>query len=212
MKLYADASARRLAQVTTDVAVLVWLVAWACVGATVHDATLELAAPGVQLERSATGMASGLRDAGSALDGVPLVGDEVSRPFERAAGGADELAAAGRAEVTAVERLADWLGAAVALVPILVVLAVHLPRRARFVREATAGARFVDTGEDLDLFALRALANQPLTALARIDGDPAGAWRRRDPEVVRRLADLELRTAGLRPSRLPDVPRPGPAA
>lgn len=212
MKLYADPSARRVTQVFADVAVVLWLVAWAWVGLTVHDATLELAGPGVQLESSATGMASGLREAGSALDDVPLVGDRVSSPFERAAGGADELAAAGRAEVAAVERLADWLGLAVALIPILVALGIHLPLRVRFVREATAAARFVDAGEDLDLFALRAIAHQPLTTLARVSDDPAGAWRRRETDVVARLADLELRAAGLRPRRLPDVGGAGPAA
>lgn len=212
MQLYADRSARRLVQVLTDLAVVLWLVAWAWVGLTVHDATLELAAPGLQLERSADGLASGLRDAGTALDDVPLVGDQVSSPFDRAAGGADALAAAGRAEVAAVGRLADWLGLAVALVPILVALALHVPRRVRFVREATAGARFVDAGADLDLFALRALAHQPLTMLARISDDPAGAWRRREPDAVVRLADLQLRATGLRPRRLPRVRGEGPAA
>jgi hypothetical protein len=35
--------------------------------------------------------------------------------------------------------------------------------------------------------------------LAAVSDDPAGAWRRRDADVVRRLAVLELRDAGLRP-------------
>ena len=56
-----------------------------------------------------------------------------------------------------------------------------------------------DAAEDLDLFALRALSRQPMHRLARISDDPAGAWRRRDPAVVRRLAELELRTVGLKP-------------
>jgi hypothetical protein len=75
--------------------------------------------------------------------------------------------------------------------------------RWRFVREATAGARFIDAAEDLDLFALRALARQPMHVLARVSDDPAGAWRDRDPEVVTALAGLELRDAGLSmPTRL----------
>jgi hypothetical protein len=57
----------------------------------------------------------------------------------------------------------------------------------------------VDADADLDLFALRAMANQPLHVLARISSDPAGDWRRRDPAVVRALAAVELRSAGLRP-------------
>nr|MBA2464268.1 hypothetical protein [Nocardioidaceae bacterium] len=57
-------------------------------------------------------------------------------------------------------------------------------------------------GHDLDLFALRAMAHQPLHRLARISEDPAGAWRARDTDVVRALAELELRDAGLTPPRI----------
>jgi hypothetical protein len=105
--------------------------------------------------------------------------------------------------VAAVERLALLLGLSVALIPILIVSVIHLPLRWRFVREATAGARFIDAQEDLDLFALRALANQPMRVLAKVSDDPAGAWRARDPEVVRRLAALELADVGLRPRKMP---------
>lgn len=212
MKLYADAPARRLGQVLSDVALVLWVVACGWAGLAVHDATLVLTGPGEQLERSATGMASGLRDAGGALDDLPLVGDAVSSPFDRAAGGADDLRDAGRATVEAVEQLADVLGLVVAVLPVLVALAIHLPRRLRFVREATAGARFLDSGDDLDLFALRALAHQPLSELARVSDDPAGAWRRREPDVVARLALLELRATGLRQRRSPVAQGAGPAA
>jgi hypothetical protein len=67
------------------------------------------------------------------------------------------------------------------------------------VRRATAGQRFIDRAPDLDLFAMRAMANQPMHRLARISPDPVRAWREGDAEVVRALALLELRDAGLRP-------------
>jgi hypothetical protein len=35
--------------------------------------------------------------------------------------------------------------------------------------------------------------------LAKVSDDPAGAWRRGDPEVVRELALLALHDAGLAP-------------
>jgi hypothetical protein len=79
-----------------------------------------------------------------------------------------------------------------------VLLWLYLPQRIAFVRRATAGQRFLDSGADLDLFALRAMAHQPLHVLARVDSDPAGAWRRGEPEVIGQLARLELRSAGLR--------------
>jgi hypothetical protein len=101
--------------------------------------------------------------------------------------------------VAAVDSLAQWLALAVALIPILVLLWFYVPQRIAFVRRATAGQRFLDSGADLDLFALRAMAHQPLHVLARIDPDPAGAWRRGVPEVIDQLAGLELRSAGLRP-------------
>ncbi len=100
-----------------------------------------------------------------------------------------------------MQTLAFWLGIAVALIPILIALAVYLPPRIRFVRRATAGKRFLDSTADLDLFALRAMTNQPLHVLARVSDDPAGGWRDRDPDVVRRLAELELRDCGLHAPR-----------
>ena len=201
MKLYADPPVRRTRQMVGDLSLLIWLLVWTWVGRVVHDGTMALAAPGRQTDESASSMADGLRDAGGRISEAPYVGEELAAPFDKAASASDGIAAAGRDTVEAVERLALVLGWTVALIPILVGLAVYLPGRWRFVREATAGARFVDSSEDLDLFALRALAHQPMRALARVSDDPAGAWRRGDPDVVRRLAELELADVGLRPPR-----------
>jgi len=202
MKLYAESPGRRTAQVLADLLLVVWLVAWAWAGSVVHDATLELGAPGQQLAESATGLSGALQDAGGTLGDVPLVGDEVQTPFDEASGAADQLAEVGRDQVRSVERLALWLGLSVAAIPIMLGCLLHLPRRVRFVRRATAGARFVDAADDLDLFALRALAHQPMHVLARVSDDPAGAWRRGDRAVTDRLAEIELRSVGLRmPSR-----------
>ncbi|EON24070.1 hypothetical protein CF8_1931 [Nocardioides sp. CF8] len=203
MKVYADAPGRRTRQLLVDLLLIAWLVMWAWIGLVVHDGTMALAAPGRQTDASASAMAGQLRDAGGRLDDVPLVGEEVATPFDRAADASDGLAAAGRSSVAAVEKLALVLGFAIALIPMLVVLAFYVPGRLRFVREATAGARFIDSVDDLDLFALRALSNQPMRVLAKVSDDPAGDWRRRDPDVVRRLAEVELADVGLRPRRLP---------
>lgn len=207
MKLFADTPLRRTLQVLADLLFVAWLVLWVWVGVAVHDGTMELAGPARQTDSSATSMAEQLRDAGGRLGDAPLVGDQLAVPFDKAAEASDGIAAAGRDTVEAVERLALLLGLSVALIPILVVSAIHLPLRWRFIREASAGARFIDAQEDLDLFALRALAHQPMRVLARVSDDPAGAWRARDPEVVRRLAELELADVGLRPKKWP-----GPAA
>ncbi len=202
MKVYADSPGHFARQLLTDVALACWVLLWIWAGMAVHDATMELTGPGYQITESATGISESMSEAGGVLEGLPLVGDEARAPFDQASGAADELAEAGRAEVAAVETLANGLGLAVALIPILVVVAFYLPARVRFVRRATAGARFVDANEDLDLFALRALSHQPLHVLARISPDPAGAWRRRDTRIVQALAELELRSDGLRPPTL----------
>jgi len=120
-----------------------------------------------------------------------------AKPFDQASEAAEELAAAGRAQVRAAERLALWLGWSVALIPILGALLLYLPPRVRFVRRAAAGRGLVDSAADLDLFALRALAHQSLPRLAAISDDPAAAWRQKDTETIRRLAALELAAVGL---------------
>lgn len=203
MKLYADAPGRRTRQLLVDLLVVLWFLAWVWIGFAVHDGTMALAGPGRQTDESASALAGQLRDAGGQLDDVPLVGDEVASPFDKAAEASDGIAAAGRSSVEAVEKLAVVLGLSIALIPILVVSAFHLPGRVRFVREASAGARFINSSDDLDLFALRALAKQPMHVLAKVSDDPAGDWRRQDHGVVRRLAELELKDVGLRPRRLP---------
>lgn len=207
MKIYADSSARRTRQLLGDVLLVLWTVGWVKFALIVHTATLALAGPGERIAEAGGGLADGLRDVGATVGGVPLLGDEVGAPFVGAGEAADALAAAGDAQVDAVTQLALWLGLAVAAIPILVVLAGYLPRRIRFVREATAGQRFIDAGEDLDLFALRALARQPMRRLAQVSDDPAGAWRRHDAGVIRALANLELSESGMREAS--DRPRVG---
>jgi hypothetical protein len=202
MKMYSDHTVRRSLQIARDLALVLWVAAWVWVGRVVHDGTMALAAPGRQVDRSASTMADGLAEAGRRLDDVPVVGGGMAAPFDKASAASAALAGAGRDEVAAVERLSWVLGTSIGLIPILVVLAFYLPGRWRFIREATAGARFVDASADLDLFSLRALAKQPMHVLAKVHDDPAGAWRARDADVVRALAELELREFGLRPPRL----------
>jgi hypothetical protein len=199
MKLYADLPARRTLQITGDVVVVAWIVLWALLGLAVHDATLELAEPGHRVTSASTDLADRLHQSGDAVGDLPVVGDAAAKPLDQAGEAAGELADAGRAQVRAVERLARWLGWSVALIPILGALLLYLPPRVRFVRRAAAGRALVDSAADLDLFALRALAHQPLSRLAAISDDPAAAWRRQDADIVRRLAALELAEVGLRP-------------
>lgn len=199
MKLYADQTSRFARQLLVDFLVAAWLVAWIWIGHVVHDGTLALAEPGHRIHSSATSLGGSLRDAGGTLGDVPVIGGGVSEPFDRAADAADSIASAGDSEVAAAESLARWLGLSIALIPIVVVLALYLPPRVRFVRNAAAGQRLVEADPDLRLFALRAMANQPMHLLARVSDDPVTAWQLNDRTVVRQLALLELDADGLVP-------------
>jgi hypothetical protein len=199
MKLYADLPARRAAQVAGDALLVLWIVGSILFARLVHHAVMLLAEPGEEVNEASVGLAERFREAGSAVDGAPLVGDRLRAPFDGAGDAADRLAAAGLDQVAAVEEVALWLSVVLVVIPVGLALGLHLPRRVAFARNAGAGQRFVDSAEDLDLFALRALANQPLHRLAEISEDPAGAWRRRDPDVLYALARLELSEVGLAP-------------
>jgi hypothetical protein len=199
MKLYADTPVRRTRQLLADVLMLLWLGVWAYAGRQVHDVVERLRTPADSITSAGRSVNSALTGAGDQAGQIPLVGDQLRAWLTRAAGSGTTLQDAGTSMAQTVDQLAVGLGLATALVPTVAVLALWLYVRIRFVRNAGRSRRFIDAGEDLDLFALRALATQPLHALAKVSDDPAGAWRRHDHDVIRRLALLELRDQGLRP-------------
>ena len=201
MKLYADSPGRRTRQLLSDVLVLLWTGFWAYAGRQVHDVVEGLRAPADSITSAGRSVGDALTGAGEQAGRIPLVGEQLRDWLTQAAGSGTSLQQAGTSMAETVDQLALGLGLATVLVPVVPVLVVWLYVRVRFVRNATRSQRFIDAGEDLDLFALRAMATQPLPALAAISEDPAGAWRRQDREVIRRLALLELRNQGLRPPR-----------
>ena len=201
MKLYADTPGRRTRQLLSDVLVLLWVSLWVWLGRQTHDVVVELRGPADSLTAAGRSVNSSLTGAGNQAGHLPLVGDQLKQWLGQAAQSGTTLSSAGTSMATTVERVALVLGLVVAAVPIVLVVLLWLYVRVGFVRRASAAQRFLDSSEDLDLFALRAMAHQPLGTLARISDDPAGAWRRRDTVVIHELAALELRHEGLRPPR-----------
>lgn len=197
MKLYADHPARRTRQVVTDLAVVAWVVLWVLVARAVHAAVSRLAAPGRTLEDAGASLEAGLGDAAGGVADVPLVGDRLRSPLDAAGGAAGTLTRAGQGLQDGVAQLADVVAVTVAAWPVLAVVTVWLVMRTRFARRAHAAQTLVAAGAADELFALRALTRAPLRALVRVSDDPAGAWHRRDPDVVRALAELELRRVGV---------------
>ncbi|CAI9398641.1 hypothetical protein AESSP_00033 [Aestuariimicrobium sp. T2.26MG-19.2B] len=196
MRIYASGR-RATRQAVGDLLVVCWVVGWVWAGVVVHRVIAHLADPIRQTANTSGSIASQLREASSQLGRVPAVGDQLMRPFDRMAGDLDGLVAQAHQQVAMIGSVATVLGLVTALAPIALVLTWWVPRRVAFVRNASAAQRFIDADADLDLFALRALAHQPMPQLAKVSADPMGDWRRRDPRVVEALARLELDRLGM---------------
>jgi hypothetical protein len=198
VKLYSDVGVQRFGQVIGDLLLVGWIAFCTALGLTVYKITNALGAPGRKASEAGDGLANDLHRMADPVGKVPAVGDELRAPIDAAAGAAAKLAEAGRDQAHAVEQLALLLAAVTIGLPVLFAVLIWLPRRVRFSRRASAAQRFIDSDADLELFALRAMANQPMHRLAKITDDPVAAWRGRDTAVVARLANLELRSLGLR--------------
>jgi len=198
VKLYAETAGLRARQLLGDLVVVAWTAAWVWAGMTLYRLVEKLAVPGARLEQAGGGFAGDVSEIQQKIGRLPVVGDQLQDPFGRLAGVGQTLADAGATQQQVVHQLALWLGVLVAAVPIAALLVAWLPRRVSWAREAGAASRLRLAGADLELFALRAVANRPLRQLHRVTPDPAGALRAGEFEG---LAELELRALGLRVPR-----------
>ncbi|GAB6897999.1 hypothetical protein JCM9957A_10890 [Kineosporia succinea] len=195
---YAATPGRAVVQVLADLSVVLWAVAWYYVGKAVHTAISAIADVGADVESGANGISSNLSGAGKSAGDIPLAGDALAKPLNAAAGAAGDIASAGHGLDEKATFLAILLALAVAIPPVLAIVVPWILLRLRFARRAGATAELARTDGGADLLALRALANRPMPKLLKIADDPLEGWRTGDPEVVARLAQLELRSAGLK--------------
>jgi len=198
MKWYSDYAAHRSRQVFADVISVALIGAWAWLGWTIYTLVMNLADFGVQMEESGKGFRDTMTDISGKLAEVWLIGDGIKAPFDAASDAGKTLQEAGVAQQEAVEQLATGLGFGIPVLPIVMILVFWLVPRFRFALRAGTASKLVRQGASVDLLALRALATQKVTDLAAISPDTAGAWRRSEPEVLRALAALELRSSGVR--------------
>jgi hypothetical protein len=198
--MYADRLPTAIRQLLTDVFIVIWVYAWVRIGIWVHDIVLKLGVPGQKLESAGNGIAGNLADAGGKVGRVPLVGDQLTRPFTGAADAARSLADAGRQQQEVVGNIALVVALAVVALPLALVLFLWLPLRLRWMRRAGVASAVRDEPAGRDLLALRALASRPLDQLTRLGPDIAQSWRNGDASAVDALAALELRDLGLRPT------------
>lgn len=198
MGLYSPRPGRLAGQIFGDLFVLLWTIGCAVVAITVSQYVAVLAVPARETARTAARLMENMREAGEQAARVPAVGSDLRQPFDSASVSLGNVIASATQLEQSIERLAVVGGWATFLLPVAVVLALWLPRRIRFFRQARASQQFLDASADLDLFALRALASQPLYVLAGISDDPVRAWREGDRTVIDALAEIELRRNGLR--------------
>lgn len=198
MKLYSDFGPRRTRQIVVDVLALVTIAAWVWLGITVYQLIQNLAAFGVQMEEAGAGFRETMTEVGESLGGVPVIGGGIRVPFDGASGAGAALEAAGQSQQDAVHQLAVGLGIGIAALPILTILLLWLIPRIRFVRKAGRAKALAGSSAGIDLLALRALATQKISAISKVDTDAMAAWRRGDEAVMRGLAQLELKSSGVR--------------
>jgi len=198
--MYADRLPTAIRQLLTDILVVIWVYAWIRAGFWIHDLVLKLGVPGQKLQGAGTDLAGNLADAGAKVGRVPLVGDELTAPFNKAAEAARSMADAGQQQQDIVANLAMALALLLVAVPLALVLFGWLPLRLRWMRRAGVASQVRDQPAGRDLLALRALATRPLNQLAKLGPDIAQSWRNGDASAVDALAALELKDLGLRPS------------
>ena len=198
MKLYSDFGPRRTRQIVGDVLALAAIAAWVWLGITVYQLVENLAGFGVQMEEAGAGFKETMTEVGETLGGIPVIGGGIRAPFDGASGAGGALEAAGQNQQVAVNQLATGLGIGIAVLPIIMILVLWLVPRIRFVRKAGRATAIVKSAAGIDLLALRALATQKISALSAVDPDAMAAWRRGDETVMRALAQLELKSSGVR--------------
>ncbi|MCV7075303.1 hypothetical protein [Mycobacterium szulgai] len=194
---YSTRPVRLFIQLMSDVIVAVWTTIWVFVGLAVHSAISTIAEAGRQVEIGAHGVAGNLGSAGHGAQQVPLVGDALSKPLTAAADAALDIAGAGHSLDTTASWLAVVLAIAVSATPILAFGGPWLFLRLRFFRRKWTVTALAATSAGQQLLALRALANRSPAKLAAVSADPVGGWRQEDPAIIRGLAALELRAAGI---------------
>ncbi|MFJ9035811.1 hypothetical protein ACIRF8_04385 [Streptomyces sp. NPDC102406] len=178
---YAHRPGRRARQIIGDGAAVLWIALWAGAAVSAHRLITHAAR--------------------SARPRIPLLGPRMHGTLHDVARAGDRLADSGPAPA---QSLAVLAAVALFVVPVGLLLALWLPRRIRWTRQAAAARELAATEDGRELLALRALV-RPLDELARFtDAGPgrlAEGWREADPVVLDALADVELRHLGLSTQR-----------
>ena len=196
MRLYPASPVARTRTATRDLVVLGLLILFAWTGMKVHDGILELTSVGRGIQDSGRAISATTRntagavegafaDAGNAVDGIPLVGEQLGgtlrdAPSEatsalRATGDeqGSKIVRLGVEQVRQTEKAANWAGWLVFLLPSVTLLAFTLPARTRQVAGMHTAQRTM-SGAPEHILAARAAYSLDFKTLRRYTPDPFG--------------------------------------
>ena len=199
MHLYPDMPGRRAVVVFRDALVGLLLILFALVGLVVHGAVESIAVLGTGVREAGSSVRGGFEAAANAVDGTPVVGDELGGALRGAGEGTGgNVESLGRSGEDAVERLATILGLTTFGLPSLVLLALYLPPRVELARRVSAAHRVLRADlspERRRLIAMRAAFSLPYGQLLAHTRDPLGdlAAERYDALVAAALEEAGLR-------------------
>lgn len=197
MRIARIRPARRVLHVAGDVVFACWVIMWGFIAWVLKGAIDLLAVPSESIAATTRDLAGDVDTLGRRIEEVPFVGPELAGGFGGIGDTLRTLATDASAQAASIHGAAWVLFGFVLAMPTLTVALVYLPARIRRARASAAARRYIDDLADLDLFALRAMANAPMAQLARISADPVRAWRDGDATVIREMANLELKRTGI---------------
>jgi hypothetical protein len=200
MRLYPDIPSRRASTLVRDLLTAALLVLFAWIALKVHDAVDRLAVLGEGVNAAGSSVEDGFDAAADAVDGTPLVGDELADGLRGAGeGSGGNVADLGQAGEDRVHQLADILGLVTFFVPATLLLLRVVPARIAEMRRLTAAHQVLVTGEaSAQTLAMRAAFGLPYGQLLAYTPDPFGDLEagRYDALVEAVLEDAGLRSAG----------------
>jgi hypothetical protein len=201
MRFYPDIPHRFANRLVADFLILLVLVLLALFGLKVRDTVNKLAVVPQGVRETGSAVQSGFHDAADAVDGVPVIGGDLSDALDNAGeGSGGRVEELGDQGVDRTHRFANLLGLLMFGLPALAVLSWYLPGRVGQVRKLTAASKVLADGaspERRRLVAMRAAFALPYETLLRYSADPLGDLM---AERYEPLIDAVLEDAGLRRS------------
>jgi hypothetical protein len=199
MPLYPELRGPRARALVGDLLAVVLLVLFAWAGLKVHDAVDRLAVLGEGVQASGGAIQKGFDSAADAVDGTPIVGDEIGDGLRSAGeGSGGEVVDLGEEGEEGAHDLANVLGFVTFALPALLVIVVWLPGRVSQIRRLRAASQVLGdraTPERRRLLAMRAAFSLPYGQLLAYTRDPIGDLEdgRYDALVAAALEDAGLR-------------------